>query len=33
MIIKIVASYSKILYAIIIFRHIYNVEGKSSSQG
>ena len=32
MIINIIASYNKITYAIIVFRHIYNMEGKSSSQ-
>ena len=32
MIINIIASYNKILYAIIILRHNYNMEGKSSSQ-
>ena len=32
MIINIIASYDKILYAIIIFRHIYNKAEKSSSQ-
>ena len=32
MIINIIVSYNKILYVIIIFRHFYIMEGKSSSQ-
>ena len=32
MIIIIIASYNKTLYAIISFRHFYNMKGKSSNQ-